>query len=329
MKSFEYAAPKTLEEATALLADQWGQTEVLAGGTDLDTALKQNITAPERVVSLKNIWALKGVRKEDQGIRIGAMTPLAELVEHSDINRHFPALVTAVKEIGSLQILSAGTAGGDLCQRNRCWYFRMGYGMFGQKDGESLVVKGDNRYHAVFGNDGPAYFVSPSSLGPPLIALGAKVTAVGPGDSSREIPVSDLFQIPRQENQRETVLKPNEILSSIYIPIQGLKNATYEVRHRHGFDWPFVTASVAFQSQGDNISQAQVVLGHVAPKPWTASKAAQSLNGSRMSQDLAVQCGKTAAQGANPLSHNGYKVQLVKSAVRRALLAAAGMQSEV
>jgi xanthine dehydrogenase YagS FAD-binding subunit len=119
------------------------------------------------------------------------------------------------------------------------------------------------------------------------------------------------------------VLKPNEILTAIEVPTRGLKNATYEVRHRHGLDWPYATAAVAFRSQGGSASDGRVVLGHVAPIPWVAASAGQSINGVRIDESFATRCGQAAAQGAKPLSRNGYKVQLVNTAVKRALLAAA------
>ncbi|MGH6890742.1 MAG: FAD binding domain-containing protein, partial [Dongiaceae bacterium] len=178
MKSFEYAAPDSVKEATALLEGTWGKTEVLAGGTDLVTCLKQHLTAPERVVSLKNIKELRGIRNEKAGLRIGAMTTLAHLAGHKTVQAQFPALVTAVRGIGSPQLINVGTVGGDLCQRPRCWYFRNGFGLFGEVGGESLVRAGDNRYHAIFGTadrsrplnlQPTALFVSASSLGPPLM----------------------------------------------------------------------------------------------------------------------------------------------------------------
>ena len=323
MKSFEYAAPKTLKDATALLAEKWGETEILAGGTDLVTSLKQHTTAPNRVVSLKNISELKGITADAKSVRIGATTTLAELAEHKAIKEHFPSLVTAVNGIGSPQIISVGTVGGDLCQRPRCWYYRNGFGLFGKNDDTSLVTSGDNRYHAIFGNDGPAAFVSASSLGPALIALGATITVAGPNAKTRKIAADKFFQTPKSEDQRETVLKSNEILTEIVIPVEGLKNATYEVRHRHGLDWPYVSASVAFQHKNGGASDGRVVLGHVAPVPWAASSAAKALSG-KIDEAAAAKCGQAATSGAKPLSGNAYKVQLVKTAVKRAVLAAAG-----
>jgi len=323
MKSFEYAAPKTLKEAAALLSDKWGETEILAGGTDLVTSLKQHITEPKRVVSLRNISEIKGIEIEKKDVRIGAMTTLAELAEDKNIKEHFPSLVTAAIGVGSPQLMSVGTVGGDLCQRPRCWYYRNGFGLFAKHEGASLVREGENRYHAIFSNDGSALFVNPSGFGPALIALGATIAVSGPKGKTRKVPAEKFFQTPKTESDRETSLKPNEILTSIFIPIKGLRNATYEVRHRHGLDWPYVTASVAFQIKAGTASDARVVLGHVAPVPWHSAGASKGLNGAKVDAASAAKCGEAAAQGAKPLSKNGYKVQLVKAAVKRAVLAAA------
>jgi xanthine dehydrogenase YagS FAD-binding subunit len=322
MKSFEYAAPKSVKEATALLSEQWGETEILAGGTDLITSLKQEIISPKRVVSLKKISDLRGIKSERNALRIGAMTTLGELTAHKAVQKNFPSLVTAAQNIGSPQMLAMGTVGGDLCQRPRCWYFRNGHGVLGRQDGSSLVRDGDNRYHAIFGTDGPALFVSASSLGPALVALDATLIAEGPKGKTRQIAAKDFFHAPKSENERETTLKPNEVLTEISIPVKGLKNATYEVRHRYGLDWPYVTAAVAFAEKNGAVSDSRVVLGHVAATPWSAASAAQALNGARLDESAAARCANAAVEGAKPLSKNEYKVQLVKAAVKRAVLAA-------
>lgn len=316
MNAFEYAAPKSLKEAASLLGSTWGEAEILAGGTDLVTSLKQGITSPKRVVSLRNIKDLRGIDDGRREFRIGSMTTLGEIAAHKAVQEVFPALVTAINGIGSPQILSTGTIGGDLCQRPRCWYFRNGLET-------SLAREGDNRYHAIFGTDGPALFVSASSLGPALVALGAKITAFGADRKKREIPAAQFFQAPKSENERETALRPNEILTEIIIPrgAKDLANATYEVRHRHGLDWPYVTASVACELVGGAAFKPQIVLGHVAATPWVAESAARALEGKRIDETLAKQCGDLAAEGAKPLSGNAYKVQLVKTAVKRAVLA--------
>jgi xanthine dehydrogenase YagS FAD-binding subunit len=322
MKSFEYSAPASLREAIALLEDTWGKTEILAGGTDLITSLKQQISTPERVVSLKNVSALKGINSENDLVRIGSMTTMAELASHQTVRKHFPSILTAIEGVGADQIISVGTVGGDLCQRPRCWFFRNGLGQFGQ-DAENLVREGDNRYHAIFDTGGPALFVSPSSLGPALVALGATVQIEGPNEKRRSVSAAEFFQKPKTPNDRETTLRPSEILASIEIPLRGLRNATYEVRHREGLDWPYVTATVAYRFDGDAAAESRIVLGHVAPTPWISRQASQAIDGARVNESVAAKCGEAAMHGVQPLSRNSYKLQLVKTAVKRAVLAAA------
>jgi len=318
MKSFEYAAPKTIDEAIGLLGERWGETEVLAGGTDLVTCMKQQIAAPKRVVSLKNLAELKGIKTEGKAITIGATTTLGELIANSSVQEHFPALVTATKNIMSPQLLTLGTVGGELLQRPRCWYYRNGLGLFN----DAHVREGDNRYHAIFDNSGPALFVHPSSLAPVFIALGATMIVIGAKGKKREVSADNFFQTPKSDDTRESVLKPNEILAGIKVPIEGLKNAVYEVRHRQAIDWPYVTAAVALSMKGGTPSAARVVLGHVAPIPWRAPAAAKALVGAAVSNATAAKAGEAATQGAKPLSKNEYKIQLVRVAVKRAALAA-------
>lgn len=321
MKDFQYAAPNSLDDAISLLSDTWGKTEILAGGTDLMTSLKQGLTTPDRVVSLRNVKDLRSISKQGGALQIGATVTLRELIDNPDVQKNFPALKTAAENVSAPQILNIGTVGGDLLQRPRCWYFRQGFGLLGQQDGKSLIPGGDNRYHAIFGNSGPAYFVNPSSLAPGLIALGASVHVQG-ASGKRDIPADSFFTAPKSGNDREYTLGPGEVLTGISIPLNGLKNATYEIRQRTGLDWPMVTASVAFKVDGGKASEARVVLGHVAPTPWHSAAASSALNGQKVDEAAAAKAGAAAQEGASPMSKNGYKVIQVKVAVKRAVLAA-------
>jgi xanthine dehydrogenase YagS FAD-binding subunit len=322
MQAFEYSNPTTVQEAVGLLGTKWGEADVLAGGTDLISLMKDYVHSPKRVVNVKGIKELGGIKKSGAGLRIGATTTFDELANNKDVRSEYPSLVTAVLGVTSPQIRNMGTAGGDLCQRPRCWYFRQGFGLLATKDGKPLVPNGENKYHAIFGS-GPAYFVSASSLGPALVALGAKVKLVS-ASGSREVDAAKFFVAPQNDQAREIALLPNELLTEIIVPpAKGVKNATYEVRHKEALDWPLVTASVALQMKGSNVSSARIVLGHVAPTPWAASKAEQLLAGKALNESVAEQAGKAAVEGASPLSGNAYKVKLASVAVKRALLEAA------
>lgn len=324
MEAFEYANPTSQEEAIKLLAGEWGKTEILAGGTDLLSLIKDGAACPKRLVSLKSVEGLGGIEyKEDSGLRLGAMVTMDELMSHDDVLGHYPALAEAAEAIRSPQICSLGTVGGDLCQRPRCWYYRAGYGLLATYNGKPLVPEGDNRYHAILGNAGPAYFVNPSSLAPILIALGAKVSIQGP-QGSREVGVDKFFSTPSAEGQREYDLKPNEILTGITVPpAGGAKMAIYEVRQKEALDWPLAAAAVVLNMDGQTVKSARVVLGHVAPVPWPSPEAEAALAGKAVSEAVADAAGQAAVAKAKPLSMNGYKVQLARVAVKRAVLKAA------
>jgi xanthine dehydrogenase YagS FAD-binding subunit len=320
MEAFSYANPATVAEALKLLGGSWNDAQILAGGTDLIALMKDYVTSPKLVVNVKNIKELGGISKSGAGLRIGATVTFDEMSSHAALRTEYPSIHTAVMGVASPQIRNMGTAAGDICQRPRCWYFRNGFGLLAMKDGKSLVPDGENKYHAIFGG-GPAYFVSASSLGPALVALGATIKIQG-GSGARTVDAAKFFVIPKTDQEREIDLKPNEIVTEIHLPAAaGVRNATYEIRERQFMDWPLATASVAVKMTGGKISHAKVVLGHVAPIPWEATTAAEYLNGKTIDEKTAEEAGQLAVEGAQPLSQNGYKVQLAKVAVKRALLA--------
>jgi xanthine dehydrogenase YagS FAD-binding subunit len=327
MQPFEYGNPSTVQEAAGMLGAKWGEAEVLAGGTDLISLMKEYLVTPKRVVNIKNVKELGGIQDSKTNLRIGATVTIDELLESADVRKSFPSLTAAARGVASPQIRNMGTVGGDLCQRPRCWYYRGGHGLLGKsKDGASLIPNGENKFHAILGNSGPAYFVSASSLGPALIALGAKVKLVS-AKGTREVAAEKFFVTPTDDASREIALHPNELLTEINIPHTGARNATYEVRQKEALDWPLATASVALRMKGSSIASARVVLGAVAPTPWAATQADQVLAGKSLTADLADEAGKAAVSGATPLSQNAYKVQLARVAVKRALMQAAGLKA--
>src|SRR5687767_10886944 len=171
MQAFEYVSPGSVQEAVSLLGASWDDAQVLAGGTDLISLMKEYLHTPKRLVNIKGIKELGGISKSGAGLRIGAVATVDELLSNAAVRSEYPSLIQAARGISSPQIRNMGTVGGDLCQRPRCWYFRNGHGLLAVKNGKSLVEGGQNEYHAIFGN-GPARFVSASSFGPALIALG-------------------------------------------------------------------------------------------------------------------------------------------------------------
>jgi xanthine dehydrogenase YagS FAD-binding subunit len=326
MRAFEYASPETKEQAVGLLGASWGQAEILAGGTDLLALMKDDVVAPKRLVNIKEIKDLKGVSSSAQGLRIGALTTLGDLADNANVVKDYPALADALNEAASPQIRNLATLAGNLCQRPRCWYFRNGLGLLPKsEDGKDLVAEGENRYHAILGNDGPAKFVSPSTIIPALIVYGAKLRLVGP-KGKREIPLEKFYVIPAAEAEREHDLRPNEIVTEVIVPpARGVMAAHYEIRQKATFDWPLAVTAVALTMNGSRVESARVVMGYVAPVPWLSPEAEQALVGQPINAETAQKAADVALGNAKPLTQNAYKVQLARVAVKRAILKAGGV----
>jgi xanthine dehydrogenase YagS FAD-binding subunit len=329
MRAFEYASPATTEQAVALLGATWGQAEVLAGGTDLLSLMKDDVVHPKRLVNIKQIKEMSGVTAAPKGLRIGALTTLGELADNVNVVKDYPALAEAINDAASPQIRNMATIGGNLCQRPRCWYFRGGFGLLPKSEsGKDLVTDGENRYHAILGNDGPAKFVSPSSIAPVLMAYGAVLRLIGP-HGVREQALERFYVIPKTEAEREHDLRPNEILAELILPPpRELKVAHYEIRQKQAFDWPLAVAAVGLNMKGSALFGSRLVLGYVAPIPWRSGDGEVALNNAArihggISEEVARAAAEGALQNAKPLSRNGYKVQLAKVAVRRAIMKAA------
>jgi len=325
MRPFEYVSPNSRTQAISLLGASWGNTEVLAGGTDLLALMKDDVIAPKRLVNIKDVADLRGISSSAQGLRIGALTTLGEFADDENVKKNYPALSEALLEAASPQIRNMATIGGNLCQRPRCWYFRNGLGLLPKDEsGKELVAAGENRYHAILGNQGAAKFVSPSTVVPILIAYGAKIRLEG-SKGKREVALEKFFVIPKTENEREHDLRPNEIVTEIVIPpVSDLKAAHYEIRQKEAFDWPLAVAAVTLKMQGSNVQSSRIVLGYVAPVPWPSTEAQQALSGKPVTKETAQKAADAALAKASPLSHNAYKVKLAKVAVARAILKAAG-----
>ena len=325
MKAFEYAGPTSVDDAVKLLGGS-DSAEMLSGGTDLISRMKDYVTSPKRVVYLKDIKSLGGISAGPSGgMTLGAGTTLADVLEHKGLKAAYPSLWQATLEVGTPQIRNMATVGGNLFQRPRCWYFRSGFGLLAMKDGQSLVRAGDNRFHSIFMTDGNALFVAPSSLAVPLIALGATATLQGP-KGERTVKVEELYQVPRNDLDSELTIKDDEVLTKVSIPAPRGKNVSYEARQKRAHDWPLVLASVNIETDNSagRVSRARLILGSVAPIPFRSEAAEMSITGKVITMETAAAAAEAAIAGAKPLSMNSFKVALTKTVVKRALLAAAG-----
>lgn len=329
MNNFEYTSPTDAVQVSHLLGTNWEGGAVLAGGTDLLALMKDGIVQPKRLVNVKQLRGLADIKYDaHQGLTIGALARIQDVADNANVRKAFPALAEACDDAASPQIRNMATMGGNLLQRPRCWYFRNGFGLLAMKDGKSLVLQGDNRYHAILGNEGPAYFVSPSTIAPVLIAYGAKVVIADSSGKNRLVALESLYRIPKTEGEREHVIGPNELLTNIVVqPAPQSKAANYEVRQKHSFDWPLATASVVLTLTGGSIKAARVVMGHVAPVPWVSKEAEEALAGKPLTAETAQAAAEASVRNAKGLGNNNNKIQYARVSVKRALLKAAGINA--
>ncbi|HSK62236.1 MAG TPA: FAD binding domain-containing protein, partial [Pyrinomonadaceae bacterium] len=240
----------------------------------------------------------------------------------------YPGLAEAANSIATVQIRNLGTVGGNLCQRPRCWYFRLEEVICLKKGGsDCYAASGENKYNAIFGG-GPSFIVHPSDLAPVLLALGAEVRVQG-ANGRRVIPLDKFFTLPSEGDiRRENVLNNDDIITEIYVPASPLAARSTYLKFKERESLDFALASVAAAVQlGSNraVREARIVLGGVAPVPWRVPKAEAFLVGKSLTPEVLAEAAKIALADAEPLSKNAYKVPLTQTLVRRALSKAAAI----
>ena len=326
MKAFEWTNPANINEAVKMLGGSAGDIDdaprPIAGGQDLLTTMKDYTSRPVRLVNLKNISGLNSITLNSRGLTIGALVTLTELEEHDGVRKSFPGLAEAAHSIATPQIRNLGTVGGNLCQRPRCWYFRLEEVICLKKGGsECYAAKGENKYNAIIGG-GPSYIVHPSDLAPMLVALGATVNVTGAA-GKRVIPLDKFFTMPSEGNiRRENVLKNDDIITQINVPASALAaHSTYlKFKERESLDFALASAAVALRlAPNQTVRESRIVLGGVAPVPWRVPAAERFLAGKKLTPDVLAETAKIALAEAKPLEKNAYKVPLAQTLVRRAL----------
>ncbi|HLJ47345.1 MAG TPA: xanthine dehydrogenase family protein subunit M [Bryobacteraceae bacterium] len=319
LPNFSYVRPASVNEAIKALAS--GDAHLHAGGTDLLPCLRDGVFTAKKLVSIGGIADLRGIRVLDDGrLRIGALATLTEIAEHPVVRQRYAVLAQAAQSAASPQLRNQGTLGGNLCQRPRCWYFRGDFPCL-RKGGDTCFAQdGENEYHCIFGGNG-CYMVHPSDTAPALVALDGRARIAGPG-GTRTVALDSFFVSPSEEVTRETVLKPNEVLTEILIPpVKDLRSSYRKVRTRGSWDFALVGVAVALQLTEGHVARANIVLSGVAPVPWRALAAAKEITGQRLDAAIISRAAAAAIKGAEPLSQNAYKVDLVHGVVQESLTA--------
>lgn len=322
LPNFSYVRPSTIAEAVRHLSAPDARAH--AGGTDLIGSLRDGAVSARTVVSLAGLSELRGIALlADGSLRLGALATLAEIAAHETVRERYAALAQAAASAASPQIRNQGTLGGNLCQRPRCWYFRGDFDCPRKGGAGCFAVGGENEYHAIFGGEG-CYMVHPSDTAAPLVALEAVVRIAGPS-GSRVLPLESFFILPAQDLTRENVLVPGEIVVEVALPspAPGSRSSYRKFRARAAWDFALAGAAVALQLDGRRIARARVVLSGVAPAPWRSRPAEKALAGTTLGSAAASRAGTAAAEGAEPLERNAYKVDLVRAMVEDAVMALA------
>jgi len=314
MKAFNHVNAKSLAEVKTALAD--GKTNLIAGGTDLLGTLKDNIlpTYPLTLINIKTVPGLDYIKEEGGMLKIGAATRMADIAADSKVKKSYAALAQAASRVATPHVRDMGTLGGNIAQLHRCWYFRKPEDRFEctRKGGKTcFAMTGDNRYHSIFGAVNGCIAVHPSDTAPALIALNANVVT-----DRRTIEAEKFFDVQKPGN---TVLAVDEIIREIQIPAPpaGAKSAFIKFAFRKSIDFPIVNCAVMVGG-----GAPRICLNAVAPKPYRATKAEAAIAGKAINEANAEAAGAAAVADARPLEAAKFKVQIAKTLVKRALLAA-------
>ncbi len=322
LPNFMYVRPSSLAEAVRL--NGAAGARVHSGGTDLLGCLRDRVFGASTLVSLADLPELRGIgRSLDGGLRIGAMTTLAEVASSPEVVSRYPALAQGAGAAASPQLRNQGTIGGNICQRPRCWYFRGSFHC-ARKGGEKCyAVEGENQFHCIFGGD-VCFIVHPSDTASPLVALDAVVRIAGP-NGARAVPAEKFFVLPSTDFTRENVLAPGEIITEVVLPPQpsGTRGTYRKVRARGSWDFALTGAAVVATILNDTVDGARIVLSGVAPAPWRVPEAERTVTGKKITIRTARAAAAAAVKSAQPLSGNGYKVEMLRATVEEALRAVA------
>ncbi|MCL5951597.1 MAG: xanthine dehydrogenase family protein subunit M [Chloroflexi bacterium] len=316
--ALDFTSPQTLDEAVRLWHAAPGSFW-LAGGTDLVPEMKATLKQPQRLVNLKDIESLRGIAETEAGVRIGALATLTEIAESDLVRTRYHALAEACRAAASPQLRNVATLGGNLNQDSRCPYYRGAFPCWLKGGQVCFMREGENREASIIGYH-ECVHVHPSDPPNALVALDAKIITRMNGDT-RATPAMDFFRAPLEGDRRMNLLEPGEVVTEIQLPRFPNSQSTYEKAMDRAF-WTFalVSAAVRVDLEGDRVSAARIVLGGVAPVPWNAQEAEEGLKGQILSPESVALASATTLVGAQPLAHNGYKVQLARALVKRSLL---------
>jgi xanthine dehydrogenase YagS FAD-binding subunit len=321
MPAFQLFQPDDLESAFELLEKLGDRAWILAGGQDSFDWFKDRAKRPEAVIDIGNMSALKGIRETPDGIEIGALTTLTDVVNNALIVQRFSLLSEAAKRVASPQIRNVGTLGGNLCQDVRCWYYRNGLDCYraGGNTCYADTPEGMNREHCLFGAN-RCVAVSPSDTAPALLALEATMVITN-AEGERLVPADEFFIGPDVNIEKMTVLSAGDILTAIRIPNKWANANFYfeKIADRETWDFALVNIAAAIQVDDQLVSDIRIACGGVECVPRRLTVVEDIVRGGGKDDESAAIAGGAASRGATPLNYNHFKIPLMENLVRRAI----------
>lgn len=321
MHNFELFEPATLADAQDLLKRYGDESWLIAGGKDSLDWFKDRVKNPAAVIDLSALDELRGIRDEEGGLFIGALTTLTELTENPLVTERYPLLANAAARVASPQIRNVGTIGGNLCQDTRCMYYRDGFPCYraGGNTCYANTPTAMNREHTLF-EAKRCVAVTPSDTAPACVALEAEMV-IQRGDKERIVAAEDFFIGPEIDIERMTVLEPGDVLLGIRLPAKWAGSRQYfeKVADRNTWDFALVNVAMAAKLDGDKIADIRMVCGAVQCTPRRLSDVEDLLIGELPDEDTETLVGRIAAQGAKPLNYNHFKAPLMTNLAKRAV----------
>jgi len=288
---FDYRAPRTVAEASKILAGEGPQAMLIAGGTDLLPNMKRRHQTPKVLVSLRGVSSLKAF-SNGSGTTFGSGLTLTEIVQ----NEKTPsALRHAAAQVATAHLRNMGTIGGNLCLDTRCTYYNQNYEW---RQAIDFCLKKDGQTCWVATASKRCVAVSSTDTAPALIALNASVVLEGVS-GEREIPVETLY---KNDGIDYLSRKPDEILTAVKVPA-GWKSTYWKLRRRGAFDFPILGVAVALKFSGDVVEDARVALGAAASRPFLVEKAGEYLKGKKLSDDVIAEASAIIANRAKPMDN--------------------------
>ena len=328
MLPFDYAKAKN--ENDAMDRVRAPKAVFVAGGTTLIDLMKLNVMLPAMLVDINGLPLDKIESLPDGGLRIGAMVRNSDMAHHAEVIKRFPVLSQAVLAGASPQLRNMATTGGNLMQRTRCYYFRdTAYACNKRQPGSGCAaIDGFNRIHAVLGGSDQCIATHPSDMAVALVALDAVVHIKGPSGGERKVAAGDFQLLPGKTPHKETVVEPGELITYVTIPNSkfAARSAYVKLRDRASYEFALASAGAALELQGHKIHAARLVLGGVATKPWRSAEAEHVLTGVVADEKTFHAAAEAALKSAVAHKYNGFKIELAKRAIVRAL--ATAMQSK-